>query len=92
MTRIKTRYVVRNARAEELVVPSLDDLRALYQQGFLDDGDEVRQERSQTWTAVGGFHALHGLRQARRERPARMTAILVAALALATALGIMFAH
>lgn len=92
MTRIKTRYVVRNARAEELVVPSLDELRALYQQGFLDDGDEVRQERSETWTTLGGFHALQGIRQARRERPARMVAILLAALALAAALGIMFAH
>ncbi len=92
MTAIKTRYVVRNARAEELVIPSLDDLRALYQQGFLDDRDQVRQERAATWTTLGEFHALHGLRQARRERPARMAAVLVAALALAAALGIMFAH
>jgi hypothetical protein len=92
MTRIKTRYVVRNARGEELVVPSLDDLRALYTQGFLDDGDEVRQERAAEWIPVGQFSALHGVREARRESPARVGAIVLALLALATALGIMFAH
>jgi hypothetical protein len=92
MTRIKTRYVVRNARGEELVVPSLDDLRALYAQGFLDDADDVRQERSEEWLQVGQFSALHGLREVRRESPARVGAIALALLLLATALGIMFAH
>ncbi len=92
MTRIKTRYVVRNADGEELVVPSLDDLRALYTQGFLDDGDEVRQERAEAWSRVGQFSALHGVREGRRESPARVGAIALALLALATALGIMLAH
>ncbi len=92
MMQIKTRYVVRNARGEELVVPSLGDLRALYTQGFLDDADEVRQERSTRWTPVGAFSALHGVRAARFESPARVTAFMVALLVLALALGILIAH
>ncbi len=92
MTRIKTRYVVRNERGEELVVPSLDDLRALYSQGFLADRDQVRQERSQTFTPLLHFSALRGVREARRASPARVGAIAFALLMLATALGILLAH
>lgn len=92
MTAIKTRYVVKNERGEELVVPSLEDLYALYSQGFLSDRDLVRQERAQEWTAVVHFHALHGVREARREPPAKVWTLIVAALVIATALGILFTH
>lgn len=92
MTRIMTRYVVRDERGDELIVPSLDDLRALYVQGFLAETDGVRQERSPHWIRVADFAALHGLREARRESPIRVGAVLMAALALAAAIGIMLAH
>ena len=39
------RYLVRDAEGRELTVPSLADLHALYDQGFLDDDDLVRQEQ-----------------------------------------------
>ena len=92
MTRVKTRYVVRNARQEELVVPSLSDLHALYTHGFIVDGDQVRQERSQQWIPVASFPALHGVRERRAEGPGKVAAILAAILALAVALGLMFAR
>jgi cytochrome c551/c552 len=92
MTRITTRYVVRNARGEELVVPSLSDVHALYAGGFLEDADLVRQERSDRWTPAGELPALHGVRQRRRESPLRVTAVVAALMALALALGIMFAR
>ncbi len=92
MIRVKTRYVVRNARQEELVVPSLSDLHALYTHGFIVDGDLVRQERSQQWIPVASFPALHGVRQRRGEGPTKVAAILAAILALAIALGLMLAR
>ncbi len=79
------RYHVRNARGEELVCPSLSDLSALYAQGFLEDDDLVRAERSQRWVRAGSMPALRGLRDRRRE-PAKMALLLAAAATLALAL------
>ncbi len=89
MRRITTRYVVRNQRGEELVVPSLADLRTLYACGFLVDGaDLVRRERSTEWTPVASFGALQGVRE-RRQSPLRVAIVIAVALALAVAIGIM---
>ncbi len=90
--RLPTRYVVRNARGEELVVPSLGDLHGLYSGGFLQDTDEVRQERATDWTPVGRFPALHGVRETRRESPAKVAMILAAIMALALGLGLLFSR
>ena len=88
MTRPATRYVVKNARGEELVVPSLPDLHALYVHGFLAEDDLVRQERSQAWLRAGDMPALHGVRELRRD-PRRILAIVAAVVALAAALGML---
>jgi len=92
MRRVTTRYVVRNARGEELLVPSLADLHVLYAHGFLEDGDLVRQERSDRWIPAGRFPALHGVREARRESPAKVAMVVAALMALAFALGLLFAR
>jgi len=90
MRRITTRYVVRNQRGEELVVPSLSDLRGLYSAGFLVDGaDVVRRERATEWSPVATFPALQGVRDARRESPLRVTLVVAAGMALAVAIGVM---
>ncbi len=89
MTRITTRYVVRNASREELVVPSLADLHALYSHGFIQDGDLVRQERSSVWTPVARFPALHGVRESRAESPAKVAVLIAAAMAVALGLGLL---
>jgi hypothetical protein len=80
------RYHVRNAAGEELVVPSLDDLHALYARGFLADEDLVRAETSDRWTAVGAMGALQGVRT-RRGTPRRLRLALTLAVALVLALG-----
>jgi len=90
MTRAATRYLVRNARGEELVVPSLADLHALYAHGFVADGDLVRQERSREWVPVSRFPALHGVRERRAESPARVAMLVAALMALALGLGLLF--
>jgi hypothetical protein len=92
MIRITTRYVVRNARDEELIVPSLADLHALYTHGFISDGDLVRQERSQQWIPVARFPALHGVRERRAESPAKVAMVVVALTAVAVAIGLLFAR
>ncbi len=92
MIRITTRYVVRNSRQEELVVPSLADLHALYDHGFILDGDLVRQERSKEWTPVGRFPALHGVRARRAESPAKVAMLVAALMALALAIGLLLAR
>jgi hypothetical protein len=92
MTRITTRYVVRNARQEELVVPSLSDLHALYAHGFILDGDLVRQERSEQWVQVGRFPALHGVRERRAESPAKVAILVAAIMAVALAVGLLLAR
>jgi hypothetical protein len=84
MTRITTRYVVKNRAGEELVVPSLDDLHALYAHGFLADEDLVRQERSQAWVRAGDLPALHGVREL--ERDPRKVVSLVATVAVVVVL------
>lgn len=90
MRRITTRYVVRNQRGEELLVPSLADLRALYAGGFLQDGaDLVRRERSEEWAPVATFPALQGVREGRRESPFRVTVVVAVGMALAVAIGVM---
>jgi hypothetical protein len=92
MIRITTRYVVRNARDEELLVPSLADLHALYTHGFILDGDLVRQERSNRWVPVARFPALHGVRETRAESPAKVAMLFAALMALALGLGLLFAR
>lgn len=88
MRRITTRYVVRNQRGDELVVPSLADLRSLYAAGFLDGADLVRRERSTDWSPVDSFHALQGVREGRRESPRRAAIVLAVGMALAIAIGV----
>ena len=82
------RYFVRNAEGEELTCPTLGDLAALYSQGFLEDHDLVRAERSQRWVPAGSLPALRGLRERRRE-PWKATALLAAATILALALALL---
>ncbi|HYQ80198.1 MAG TPA: hypothetical protein VEP68_01790, partial [Anaeromyxobacteraceae bacterium] len=82
------RYFVKNARGDELVCPSLGDLAALYSQGFLEDGDLVRAERSQRWVPAGSLPALRGLRERRRE-PWKVMTLLVAASILALAMALL---
>jgi hypothetical protein len=82
------RYFVRNARGEELTCPTLGDLAALYAQGFLEDHDLVRAERSERWVPAGKLPALRGLRERRRE-PWKVTALLAAAMVLALALALL---
>jgi hypothetical protein len=79
------RYHVRNARGEELVVPSLSVLHDLYEHGFLADDDLVRSDRSARWVAVRAMPALHGVRERRRD-PRALLVLVAAAVALATAL------
>ncbi len=82
------RYFVRNARGEELTCPTLGDLAALYAQGFLEDHDLVRAERSERWVPAGKLPALRGLRERRRE-PWKVTVLLAAATVLALALALL---
>jgi hypothetical protein len=82
------RYFVRNARGEELTCPTLGDLAALYAQGFLEDHDLVRAERSERWVPAGKLPALRGLRDRRRE-PWKVTALLASAMVLALALALL---
>lgn len=82
------RYFVRNARGEELTCPTLGDLAALYSQGFLEDDDLVRAERSERWVPARNLPALRGLRERRRE-PWKVTALLLAASILALAMALL---
>ncbi len=85
----KMRYRVRNARGEELVVPSLAVLHDLYEHGFLADDDLVRSETSTRWVRAGSLPALHGVRERRADL--RKVALLVfAGLALAAGLAFLF--
>ncbi len=82
------RYRVRNASGEELVVPSLRDLHRLYSDGFLGDDDLVRSERATVWVRAGAMPALRGVREGRSD-PKKMALLLVAAIAVATGIGIL---
>jgi hypothetical protein len=85
------RYFVRNPGGEELVVPSLGDLHALYSQGFLADEDLVRAETSDRWVRAGAMPALHGVRM-RRTDPRRLGLLVLAAVALAAAVALLVAR
>lgn len=86
------RYHVRNAEGEELVVPSLPDLHALYAQGFLGPADLVRKDSSDAWVPCGVLLRGAARRAPAARLPGRATwAALAAAVALAAALGILFA-
>ncbi len=82
------KYFVRNPRGDELVCPTLADLAALYQHGFLEDDDLVRAERSQRWLRAGDFPALRGLKERRRE-PWKVMVLLAGAAVLALALALL---
>ena len=84
------RYHVRNARGEELVVPSLRDLHDLYTHGFLADDDLVRSDRATVWVRAGAMPALHGVRELKAD-PRKMALLLAAAIAIATGIGILLA-
>ncbi|HSN91795.1 MAG TPA: hypothetical protein VLS93_11260 [Anaeromyxobacteraceae bacterium] len=85
------RYLVRNHEGQELVVPTLGDLHALYAQGFLADEDLVRSERSDRWVRAGAMPALHGVRL-RRADPKKLWLLLAAAVALAAGVAILVAR
>jgi hypothetical protein len=87
-----TRYLVRNARGEELWVPSLAELQALYEGGFLADEDQVRSERADRFVPLGSFPALHGVRERRAESPRKVALLVAALMVLATAIGILLAR
>lgn len=82
------RYRVRNARGEELVVPSLRDLHRLYADGFLADDDLVRSESATRWERAGSLPALHGVREERSDWR-KMALLLLAAVALAAGIAIL---
>ncbi|HUK66503.1 MAG TPA: hypothetical protein VLV17_06710 [Anaeromyxobacteraceae bacterium] len=81
------RYVIRNAKGEELVCPSLADLHALYVQGFLGDDDLVRAENSQRFVRVSAMPALRGAREQRSD-PRKVATLLVAAAVLVFAVAL----
>ncbi len=83
------RYRVRNARGEELVVPSLGVLHDLYEHGFLADDDLVRSETSSRWVRAGSLPALHGVRE-RRADLRKVAVLVLAAMALAAGLAFLF--
>ncbi len=85
------RYRVRNARGEELVVPTLRDLHDLYAHGFLADDDLVRAETASRWTPAGSLPALHGVREKRAD-PRRMALLLAGAVALAAGIALLLAR
>lgn len=79
------RYLVRSADGRELVCPTLQDLHALYAQGFLADDDQVRAEGGDAWVPAGSFTPLRGLSEQRGD-PRRVLLLLLAAAALALGL------
>lgn len=85
------RYHVRNARGEELVVPTLRDLHDLYAHGFVADDDLVRSDSATRWVRAGAMLALQGVRE-RRADPKKMALLLAAAIALATGIALLLAR
>jgi len=85
------KYRVRNAEGQELEIPSLADLHALYDGGFLGDDDLVRAETSARWVRAGVMPALRGVRD-RRADPRKMAMLLAAALAIAAGLALLLAR
>lgn len=92
MTRTVMTYRVKDARGQELVVPSLRALHDLYTHGFLSDDDLVRAETSERWVPVGSMRALDGVRELRAERPGRWVLVVGALVALAVAIGLLLAR
>ncbi len=86
--RKRMRYLVRNARGEELLVPSLTVLHDLYVHGFLADDDLVRAETSSRWIRAGALPALHGIRE-RRADPRKVALLVAAAAALAAGVALL---
>jgi hypothetical protein len=84
------RYRVKNARGEELVVPTLRDLHRLYSDGFLTDDDLVRSDSATVWVRAGAMPALRGVREVRSD-PKKMAILLAAAIAVAVGIGILLA-
>ena len=89
--RAKVRYRVRSPDGDELTVPSLADLVALYEGGFLGDEDFVRQEHATAWVRAADMGALHGVRERKRE-PWRMGLLLIAVVLAAVAIGVLLAR
>ena len=86
--KLRRRYQVRDTEGRELTVPSLADLHALYDQGFLGDDDLVKQEQAEAWERAGSMPALAGSRH--RKGGARwVVAVLAAAVALVAALAML---
>ncbi len=85
------RYHVKDADGRELVVPTLADLHALYDRGFLADEDLVRSETSDRWVRAGAMPALSGVRL-RRADPRKMLYVLLSAIALVAALALLLAR
>jgi hypothetical protein len=84
----KRRYQVRDTAGRELTVPSLADLHALYDQGFLGDDDLVKQEQAERWERAGAMPALAGSRH-RKGGPRWVVTVLLAAVLLAAAIGLL---
>jgi hypothetical protein len=85
------RYFVRNPNGEEVVVPTLGDLHALYSQGFVADEDLVRAETSDRWVRAGAMPALHGVRL-RRTDPRKLWLLVLAAAVLAAGVALLVAR
>jgi hypothetical protein len=85
------RYFVRDREGQELIVPSLPDLHALYQQGFLSDDDLVRAETAERWVRAGTMPALRGVRL-RRADPRKLWTLAFAGVALAAALALLLSR
>jgi hypothetical protein len=86
--RSRTRYVIRSAEGGELVCPSLADLCALYDQGFVGDDDLVRPESSQRWVRAAALPGLRTLRE-RRKGPGQAALFLAVAIIVALAAAIL---
>jgi hypothetical protein len=86
------RYHVRDAEGRELVVPSLQDLHALYTHGFLSDDDLVRAESSEHWIRAGKMQALQGVREVRAESPRKVGLVVAALIVIATVVGVLLSR
>jgi hypothetical protein len=80
--RKRIRYFIRSADGKELVCPSLADLHALYDQGFLGDDDLVRAESSHTWVRAASMPGLRTVRE-RRKGPGQVALFIAAAVIIA---------
>jgi hypothetical protein len=83
-----TRYVIRSSEGRDLICPSLADLLALYDQGFLGDDDLVRPESSQKWVRASAMPGLRTLRE-RRKGPGQAALFLAVAVTVALAAAIL---